>query len=190
MTIARPSITLDQFLALPETRPAREYRDGKVSIRASPKAKHSVLQAALVERLNRLAFPTRLGFAFPELRCTFAGSSFVFDIAFLTWDRIPRDSEGEVEDRVSTAPDLAIEILSPGQSRKRDIKKLEFSVRHGSRLGWFLDPRKKLVTIFRPRVSPVTLAEGDLDAARVLPGLTLGIAEVFGWLRLETPGAS
>jgi len=183
-------MTLEEFLALPETRPAREYRDGKVTVRASPKAKHSVLQGALVERLNRLALPARVGFAFPELRCTFAGSSFVFDIAFLAWDRIPRDSGGEVEDRVSTAPDLVIEILSPGQSRKRDIEKLEFSVRHGSRLGWFLDPRRKLVTVLRPDAPAVTLAEGDLDAARVLPGLTLGIAEVFGWLRLETPGAS
>lgn len=180
-------MTLEEFLALPETQPAREYRNGKVVVRASPKAKHCVLQGALVEKLNNLARPFRLGHAFPELRCTFAGNSFVFDVAFFAWEHIRRDATGEVEDDVLAAPDLAIEILSAGQSRRRDVEKLEFSIEHGSRLGWFFEPRQKRVTVFRPGAPATALAGGDLDLSPVLPDARFSIAEVFGWLKLDAP---
>jgi Uma2 family endonuclease len=50
-TVARA--TLEQFLALPEEQPAREYEDGEVTQKASPKARHSALQRALADLLDR-----------------------------------------------------------------------------------------------------------------------------------------
>jgi Uma2 family endonuclease len=178
----RRAITLEEFLSLPETKPSKEYRDGKVTVKASPKPRHSILEGAWSERLNRMARPRRLGLAFPELRCTFGGRSLVLDVAFLAWDRIPRGPSGEVEDLLVAAPDLAIEIRSPGQPAARLVEKLRFCVSHGTHLGWLFDARWKKVAIFRPGIEPVTVAEGSIDATPVLPGVSFELAEVFGWL--------
>jgi Uma2 family endonuclease len=41
-------LTLEEFLHLPETKPASEYIDGKVIQKPMPQAKHSLIQGKLV----------------------------------------------------------------------------------------------------------------------------------------------
>jgi Uma2 family endonuclease len=94
MTIAQRTLTLEEFLSLPDTKPAGEYQNGRITQKVSPQGKHSLLQAKWVVELNRLALPPPLGMAFPELRCTFAGRSIVPDVAFFAWDRVPWDPSG------------------------------------------------------------------------------------------------
>jgi Uma2 family endonuclease len=62
------------------------------------------------------------------------------------------------------------------------MEQLTSCVRNGTRLGWFVDPQKKRVTVFRPGRAPETLTEGSLNAAPVLPGVVFPLREVFGWL--------
>jgi Uma2 family endonuclease len=184
MSVLRRQMTLEEFLELPETKPAREYQEGRVTRKVSPKGKHSLLQGRWVEELNRIAVPRRIGIAFPEARCTFSGRSIVPDVAFITWERIPRDASGEVADEFFLAPDLEIEILSPRQSAGGLEDKLRFAASNGVRLGWLIDPARKQVTVFRPAAHAELLAAGSLDASPVLPGVTFPLTEVFGWLLL------
>ena len=44
MTIATQRITLEEFLKLPETKPASEYIQGEIIQKPMPKTKHSILQ--------------------------------------------------------------------------------------------------------------------------------------------------
>lgn len=112
-------ITLEEFLELPETKPASEYIDGKIIQKPMPKGKHSVIQAELIVALNASLKPSKTARAFPELRCTFGGRSTVPDVTVFTWHRIPRDDNGEIADSFQAAPDWTIEILSPEQSHTR-----------------------------------------------------------------------
>src|SRR5216684_9084104 len=97
MAIEQRSLTLDQFLGLPEEEPALELEpDGTVSQKVSPKGQHSTLQLALCERINEFARPRHLALAFPELRTVYAGAAYVPDVAVYRWQRIPRTSEGKV----------------------------------------------------------------------------------------------
>ncbi len=90
MTAALPkAITLEQFLAQPETKPASEYANGRVIQKPMPRGKHSRLQFKLSERINDLAEPGQIAMALPELRCKFAGWSIVPDIAVFTGSCIP-----------------------------------------------------------------------------------------------------
>ncbi|MDJ1169686.1 Uma2 family endonuclease, partial [Roseofilum sp. BLCC_M154] len=109
------AISLDHFLTLPETKPAREYFNGEITQKPMPQGKHSILQVELASSINQQAKPNKLAYALTELRCTFAGHSIVPDIAVIRWDNLPKDEEGEIANRFERHPDWIIEILSPDQ---------------------------------------------------------------------------
>ncbi|MEL7407652.1 MAG: Uma2 family endonuclease, partial [Cyanobacteria bacterium J06558_2] len=109
-------LTLEQFLKLPETKPAREYINGKIYQKLMPQGKHSTLQVELASAVNQVGKPDKLAYGFTELRCTFAGRSIVPDIAVFEWQRIPLDNNGQIVDKFTIAPDWTIEILFPEQS--------------------------------------------------------------------------
>ncbi len=58
-TSAKP-ITLEDFLALPETKPASEYIDGKIIQKPMPKGKHSIIQGELTIALNSVLKPQKI----------------------------------------------------------------------------------------------------------------------------------
>lgn len=107
------SLTLEEFLKLPETKPGSEYINGKVIQKPMPKTRRSRLQAKLTSKINDVVEERQIAYAFPELRCTFGGQSIVPDIAILRWNRIELGNDGEPIDDVLIAPDWTIEILSP-----------------------------------------------------------------------------
>jgi Uma2 family endonuclease len=116
MTVAaiRPT-TIDEFLALPETKPASEFIHGQITQKPMPQGEHSLLQGTLCETISQIAKPQQIALAFPELRCVFGGLAIVPDIAVFRWERIPRLPSGRIANRFETYPDWAIEILSPDQ---------------------------------------------------------------------------
>ncbi len=186
MSVGTRPLSLVEFLELPETEPASEYIDGRVVQKMSPKFQHSGLELELPSAVNAFARPRRLGLAVPELRCTFAGRSFVFDLAYFQTDRIAYGPDGQLLNDVFLAPDLAAEILSPGQSTRAVEARLRFAVKNGVRLGWLIDPQSRRAKVFRPGARPQTQSIGDsLDGNDVLPGFELPLKTVFGWLRRE-----
>jgi Uma2 family endonuclease len=176
-------LTLEQFLRLPEAKPALEYIDGKVVQKVSAKRVHSVLHSFLSTRIFEHVRPRRLGLPYIELRCTYGGRSLVHDLAYFPKGRIPKDATGKLVDDVFLAPDLAIEIISPGQTVKNLSARLTWCVAHGVRLGWLIQPTRERVLIFRPDRPAETLErDGSLSGEDVLPGFALPLAEMFGWL--------
>jgi len=119
---AAEPLTLDEFLQLPETKPASEYIDGAIVQKPIPKGKHSTIQRDLVVAIDGTLKRDRIARAYPELRCTFGGRSTVPDIAVFMWEQIPRDETGAITDTFAAVPDWAIEILSPDQSQTKVTK--------------------------------------------------------------------
>ena len=85
MTVATERLTLEQFLKLPETKPASEYIEGEIIQKPRPKTKHSLFQLRTCNEINQVTQNPKIAYAFPELRCTFGGRSIVPDIAVLLW---------------------------------------------------------------------------------------------------------
>ncbi|WP_118169167.1 Uma2 family endonuclease [Nostoc sphaeroides] len=53
MSVAKSaSLTLEEFLKLPETKPASLYIDGEIILKPMPKTRHSRLQAKLIDGIN------------------------------------------------------------------------------------------------------------------------------------------
>jgi Uma2 family endonuclease len=184
MTIATQLLTLNEFLDLPETKPAAEFINGKVIQKPLPQGEHSLLQGQLCETVNQQAREAAVAVAFPELRCTFGNQSVVPDVAVFRWHRIPRQSSGRIVNRFNLPPDWSIEILSPDQSQARVLSNLLHCAQHGTELGWLIDPAEETVLIVWPD-QRVQFFEG---AARlpVIEGLDLSLtaADIFSWLIL------
>ncbi|MEN9222586.1 MAG: Uma2 family endonuclease [Thermostichus sp. BF3_bins_97] len=181
---ASQTLTLEEFLRLPETKPASEYVDGQVVQKPMPQGKRSLLQGELLLTLNSHLKPQHRARAFPELRCTFAGRSIVPDIAVFRWARIPRDEKGEVANAFSMAPDWTIEILSPEQNQTKVTKNILHCLKQGTEMGWLIDPAEQTLFIYRPQQEPEVLDELNqrLPVPAFAAGLELSIGEMFNWL--------
>lgn len=178
------SLTLQEFLQQPETKPASEYINGEILQKPMPKGRHSRLQGKLCATINQIAEDAKIAYAFPELRCSFGGRSIVPDVAVFQWERIPFTAQGNVPDNFDLAPDWTIEILSPEQRPNKVLGNILHCLKHGSRLGWFVDPDDLSILVFVPQQQPVLCL--DEQALPILPGLelTLTINQVFNWLKM------
>ena len=177
-------ITLEEFLKLPETKPAGEYINGEIIQKPMPKGRHSRLQGKLCAAINQAAESQRIAYAFPELRCSFADRSIVPDVAIFLWQRISFTPTGEVPDNFELPPDWAIEILSPEQKANKVIGNVLYCLNHGTRLGWFVDPDDLSILVFLPNQQPILLQGREF--LPVLPEieLALTVEHVFSWLKM------
>jgi Uma2 family endonuclease len=177
-------LTLDEFLQLPETKPASEYIDGQIIQKQVPKGKHSVVQTELAPAINSIVKPKQIARAFTELRCTFCDRSTVPDISVFIWSRIPRDDNGEIANTFAIAPDWTIEILSPDQSQTKVTKNILHCLKHGTEMGWLIDPDEKTIFVYRPKQE--TEVFDDLNALIPVPSfaseLQLAVKDLFAWL--------
>jgi Uma2 family endonuclease len=177
-------LTLEEFLQMPETKPASEYVAGHIVQKPMPKGKHSVIQGELVTAINAVLKPKRIARAFPELRCTFSNRSTVPDVSVFLWERIPRDEKGEIANTFQIAPDWTLEILSPDQSHTKVTKNILHCLKHGTQMGWLIDPDEQTVFAYLPKQETEVFDE----PAQLLPlpsfahELRLSVGELFGWL--------
>lgn len=178
-------LTLEAFLALPETTPASEYLDGDIIQKPMPQGEHSTLQGDLVTTLNGTLKPSKIGRAYPELRCTFGGRSIVPDVSAFLWSRIPRQADGRVANTFNIAPDWMIEILSPQQSQTKVIRNIFHGLDHGTEMGWLIDPEESFVFVYGADKSVQGFEEFDavLPVPNFAKAIQLQLGELFAWLQ-------
>jgi Uma2 family endonuclease len=185
-TPSKPTVSLEAFLAMPETKPASEYIDGEIIQKPMPKGKHSRLQGRLISYANDRLEPPRIAMALPELRCSFGGRSVVPDIAIFTWDRIPQDAAGDIADGFDAAPDWTIEILSPEQSPTKVTKNMLHCLQHGCAMGWLIDPDDRSVVAY-PAGQQASFFDDPgqvILAPSFAPAMQLSVSDLFGWLQV------
>ncbi|MBC6418099.1 MAG: Uma2 family endonuclease [Prochloron sp. SP5CPC1] len=184
LQIKHQTITLDEFMELPETNPASEYIDEKIIQQPMAQGKHSGIQGELVPAINRIVKPKRIGRAFPELRCTFGDHSTVPDIVVFIWSRISRDENGEIANTFTIAPDWTIEILSPAQSKTKVTKNILHCLKHGTKMGWLIEPNEQTVFIYRPGQEIEVFDQPDeiIIVPSLASELHLTIKDLFAWL--------
>lgn len=179
-------LTLEQFLALPDTKPAREYMCGEVFRKPMPDQPHSYLQAYLTARLLSFLSQHPLGRAGPEWRFVFGPRkrALVPDVAFVSYERLPRGDAREHR-QLRVAPDLAVEVLSRNQKARPFASKIRFYLRHGVRLVWVIDPDAETIEVYSPEEDSFILRRGDtLDGGAVLPGLSVSVDDIFAQLQV------
>lgn len=178
------SLTLEEFLKLPETKPASEFINGCIYQKPMPQGKHSRLQLKFCNVVNDVAETTKIALAFPELRCTFGSRSIIPDASVFLWQRIPFDADGEVPNAFNIYPDWTVEILSPEQKATKVISNILHCLKHGTTLGWLIDPEDRIILVFIPNQEPVELTGNDTLPTPEFLTLNLTVEQVFNWLKV------
>jgi Uma2 family endonuclease len=100
------------------------------------------------------------------------------DIAFVRRERIPET--GIPKNFWELAPDLVVEVLSPGDTYSEVEEKVEDWLKAGVRAVWVVNSRRRSVTVYRSLTDVTRLSEGDeLDGGEVVPGFRCKVSEIF-----------
>jgi Uma2 family endonuclease len=184
MALTSRRLTLEEFLALPEESPALEYVDGKVTQKVSPKVYHGRTQGEFCSLVNAYGIPRRLAMAFTETRSTFGGLSLVPDVGIYRWASLPRRPDGKLQNDSRTPWDVAVEIVSPEQSRREIEDKCRWYCANGVEISLMIDPdREDIVRFFGAEGSRVVLRSDDrIDLETILPGFVLTPGQLFASL--------
>ena len=101
------------------------------------------------------------------------------DVAWIAPGRMPAaGARGFPE----LAPDLAVEVKSPGDTRAALARKAAQWLRYGAREVWAADPETITLTIYTAGAPPSVLGEWDtLDGGELLPGFQTPVWRLFRW---------
>jgi Uma2 family endonuclease len=101
------------------------------------------------------------------------------DVAFVAARRIPAGNLPRSFPQL--APDLVVEVVSPGDTNREVESKVDDWLEAGVRLAWVVHPARRTATVYGPDLEPSVLGEADdLDGGDVLPGFTCSVRELFG----------
>lgn len=181
MRTRRP-LTAEEYARLPEN---DSYRDelirGTICFREPPPGfKHGNVESRICYILVAFVTPRRLGKVVHNVGFVLERNPdtvFAPDVSFMDIRRFPIPPERPYPDG---APDLAVEVLSPGNKKKAMAEHVALYLRAGSRLVWVVDPKRQTITVHRPASEPVTLSsDDDLSGEDVLPGFEYRVGNVF-----------
>ncbi len=143
--------------------------------------KESVVALALGRILGNFVEEHDLGMVAGEagmLRLT-TGLVRIPDLSFISWRQLP-ERVCPNEPIPGLVPDLAVEVLSEGNTPIEMDRKLKDYFFSGVRLVWFLDPATRSATIYTAPDQTVRLSEQDsLEGNKVLPGLAIPLRLVY-----------
>jgi Uma2 family endonuclease len=100
------------------------------------------------------------------------------DVAFVRRDRVER--VGDVEGFWPGAPDLAVEVISPGDTYGEVEEKVMDWLEAGTPMVIIVNPRKRAVTIYRSLTAIVILTENEIvEGQDIVPGWSLKVSALF-----------
>lgn len=110
---------------------------------------------------------------------TFPDQVRIPDVSFIAWDRYLGD---EVPDEgiSSFIPNLAVEVLSPGNTKAEIDRKLRDYFLAGVELVWVIDPKTETAKAYTSPEDVQRIGKtGSLDGGAVLPGFRLPLKQLF-----------
>jgi Uma2 family endonuclease len=111
-----------------------------------------------------------------------AGLVHIPDVAFISWNRLP-NRRVPTEPIPALAPELAVEVLSTGNTPGEMARKRQDYFAAGVQLVWQVHPSARTVEVFTAPEQSTVLHEAQiLDGGAVLPGFTLPLHELFAAL--------
>jgi len=103
------------------------------------------------------------------------------DVALVTYQRWPKNRPvPETDNAWDVVPNLAVEVVSPGDLMDELMDKLDEFFQAGVELVWIIYPRHRLVYVYTSLTQVSGLTRTDtLDGGKVLHGFQLPLASLF-----------
>jgi Uma2 family endonuclease len=160
-----------------------ELVDG-VLVEKSMGFRESCLAGLILSLLREFVMPRNLGLVTgPDGMMRLApGLVRIPDVSFISWERIPSRRMPK-EPVTGLAPDLAVEVLSEGNTPAEMNRKIADYFRAGVQLVWLVDPEERRVHVYTSPDQPRSLAESEiLPCEPVLQGFSIPLKDLFAEL--------
>jgi Uma2 family endonuclease len=143
--------------------------------------KEAILAGVIVQLMWNFVEKHDLGVVIPAdgpLRL-WLGLVRIPDVSFVSWRRWPG---GEIPDQpiAAVVPDLAVEVLSKGNTKAEMDRKLGEYFKAGVRLAWLIDLKTRSACVYTSPTEHRRLSETEsLDGGDVLPSFSLPLKRLF-----------
>ncbi len=182
MGAAKVLLTAEQFDNYPFEEDKRyELDDGELIEMTRPAYKHNRVLIELQTELGLYFRKNRIGEALlsENLYALSPSTRRSPDLAVILGDRREELRDAKV---IAIIPDIAVEVLSPSETTRMIVRKLEQYFRAGVKEVWLIDPDAKTVEVWTdPHPPERELAEGDTLVSALLPGFSLKIEALFSF---------
>jgi Uma2 family endonuclease len=179
--IREATMTAEEFAKLDVELYSDHYRFelvcGELSVREPPAPIHGSALINIACALGNYVRQHRLGKVYGGDTSVFIDPKTVrgADVAFVRKERLPLTDE-----RWLLEPDLAIEVISPSNNPRYMAQKLSQYLSVGTRLVWYIDPRRRQIDVYRADGSRTVLLPGDtLSGEDVVEGFTCDVSEIL-----------
>jgi Uma2 family endonuclease len=181
MATRHRSMTSEELALNPIPNKRTELVRGRLVVREPAKLRHGVIVVRIVLEIGIYLRSNPIG----EVMAGDPGFTLFRnpdtvrapDVAYLRADRMPTVEVVGFDD---LAPDLAVEVLSPGDRAGKVREKTDDWLRAGTLLVWVIDPRQRIAWVHRADGTVSQRTEHDLlDGEGVLPGFVLSLARVL-----------
>jgi Uma2 family endonuclease len=180
MVITQQKITNDEYFALESGDKRYEVRNGILFEVPGEGVLQNWVAALLVYHLLNYVLDHKLGSVFSGNLDYVLDQGIILkpDVSLIAGCFPPFPSYP------TTAPDLAVEVISPSNTASEMLYKVDTYLQYGTRLVWIVDPDTRVVVVYSKgegqRLSALRLNINEiLTGEGVLPGFQLPLTELF-----------
>lgn len=155
-------------------------KGGKFEIDMPTGAKHGAVTDELETRISYFVRQNKLGKVFAAETGFILAEGTVrgIDISFVGNEKLAKF--GIPESFFPAAPDLAVEVISPGNTSDEIQNKIEEYLSAGTKLIWIVYPKQKMIHVHRQSsVIKILRATDELDGEEVIPNFKCKLSEIF-----------
>ena len=187
MSVINPNVrfTYQDYKSLPESMEKRyELLHGDLIMVPAPSVLHQRVSRNLEYRLVHFVREQGLGQVFYSPIDVVLGQGNEREVVQPDIVFISRDREHFIhDDEIRGAPDLVVEILSPGTEERDKGYKKGLYARYGVREYWIIDPMARIVEVYMQNREGFRMVKacgpGTLIESLLLPALQLEVEELF-----------
>lgn len=182
MDVVRQQVTADELLHMPDDGFRYELVRGELRRMTPAGSAHGRIAVRITWRLAKYVEENRLGTVYAAKTgfrlSTDPDTVRAPDVAFVSRARV--EAVDEVEGFWPGAPDLAVEVISPGDSYADVEEKVFDWLNAGTKMVVVINPGQRSATVYKSPTDIVALVETDvLDGGVVVPGFELAVREIF-----------
>ena len=182
-TQIHPVLTVDDLDALPDDDNRYELVEGELLVSRAPSLTHQRISGNIFACLWTYLSQNPIGEVITTPGVIFDEHNAVIpDLVYMSRETAAAVASGK---HITGAPDLAVEVVSPGAEgarRDRSLKRQVYS-KNGVKEYWIADPERRTVEVYRLQnqiLEPAaTLTIEDALTSPLLPGLRCSVRDIF-----------
>ena len=171
-------MTVEEFMNIDDEPNRHELIKGELLTMTPPKPLHGRIVTNLAVILGLYVKANRLGVVYSESGYHLErGPDTVLGpaMSFVSAQRVNQSDEQYYDG----PPDLAIEVLSPGDRKSYIERKLALYLEAGARSVWLVNPRRRTVEVVSSPGDRRTFHETDELTDDTVPGFRVKVSEIF-----------